>query len=304
MAVDGDTAVIAGYGASGSGVFVFRGAGTNWTQVAKLVPPTGSPTTGWGMDVAISGTHRRHRTGLRRHVCARRRLHLRRQRKRLDLRGEAAVDGNELLFRLFDSALSETRWPCGAHSATRCKSTDAPRGAGRSSRPCGRRRWWGRPSTSATTSRSTATGSRFRSVRERQRRDAGRRGPRLRSRGGTWSESTRLVAPDALAYDNFGTSLALRADTLIVGAVWNLGGAPRSSPPWASSTSSRRTARPGPVRRSRAWIGPPAGASPSTTNDSCMSRRARATTRRMAASRICSKRAARPGPRSGRSSTA
>ena len=39
-----------------------------------------------------------------------------------------------------------------------------------------------------------------------------------------WSSPTHLIAPDILQDDNFGSSIALRGDTLIVGAVWNLGG--------------------------------------------------------------------------------
>jgi MYXO-CTERM domain-containing protein len=67
--------------------------------------------------------------------------------------------------------------------------------------------------------------------------------------GTTWSAPARLVAPDPKDSDNLGSSLALEADTLVAGAVWNLhGGAPgpfrfgqlfiftREGTTWASQT--------------------------------------------------------------------
>ena len=93
IAIDGDTAVISSYGTNGKGVFVFRGAGTSWVQVAKLVPPDDSPPTGWGMDVAIlAWTHRRLQPDRRRDRSGRWRLHVRGRRHPVGVRGPDTPD--------------------------------------------------------------------------------------------------------------------------------------------------------------------------------------------------------------------
>ncbi|KAL9185634.1 hypothetical protein ACHAXT_003411 [Thalassiosira profunda] len=42
-----------------------------------------------------------------------------------------------------------------------------------------------------------------------------------RDASGAWSQQSKLLAPDSESYDNFGNSVAIDADTIVIGAFWD-----------------------------------------------------------------------------------
>ena len=219
VSVAGNAAAVVAHEPTRGVVYVYQGAGAAWTRVATLLPPDDSPADEFGESIALSTDHLAVSSftygvagGSGVYVYARAGDTWTFQQKipaQGDFFGDSmSIDGDTLLITQADATvnvyvLSQGTWT---------KQSDI-----------------GPPNDSADGFgwRVAIAGSRMAIAADYEQVNGVAEAGAVyvyERQGSSWSVPTRLVADDPQPADNLGSSLAIDEDTVVAGAVYNIGG--------------------------------------------------------------------------------